>query len=249
MRVLFIPWDFVLILLLLGTVVPWRGAVKMNKLLRKPEMTGRDRLVLYGTTILFQWLLVGIVALSCLARSVDPEELAFSGGDPRRAVLAGLAVTGILCALQFLAVRKLLGPGEERVEKRGRFFAISERIMPRTVRELLVFAALACTAGISEEFLYRGFVFAAFVRMVVNYGSPTAPAAILSSLWFGLAHLYQGRRGLITTFVVGLILVSVRIWTGSLLPVIVAHAGIDLTVGFCFFRFAPKAQPLGATRK
>jgi membrane protease YdiL (CAAX protease family) len=46
-----------------------------------------------------------------------------------------------------------------------------------------------------------------------------------------LAHLYQGKRGLITTFVVGIILVSVRIWTGSLLPVIVAHAAIDLVAG------------------
>jgi membrane protease YdiL (CAAX protease family) len=103
--------------------------------------------------------------------------------------------------------------------------------MPRNSKEKVFFSALAFTAGVSEEFLYRGFVYTAFYRAVVNYGPPGSIAGVLSSLWFSLAHLYQGRRGLITTFVVGLILVSVRIWTGSLIPVIVAHAAIDLVAG------------------
>jgi len=125
--------------------------------------------------------------------------------------------------------------------KRGQLFEITEKIMPRTPTETLVYAALACTAGISEEFLYRGFVFMAFVRMIVNFGPPNAAAAILSSAWFSLAHLYQGRRGLITTCVVGMIFVLVRIWTGSLIPAVVAHIGIDLVVGICASKFLQKA--------
>ena len=125
--------------------------------------------------------------------------------------------------------------------KRGSLFAITEKIMPRTRTETLVYAALACTAGVSEEFLYRGFVFMAFVRMVVNFGPPSAAAAILSSAWFSLAHLYQGRRGIITTFVVGMIFAVVRIWTGSLIPAISAHIGIDLVIGICASRFLRKA--------
>ena len=125
--------------------------------------------------------------------------------------------------------------------KRGSLFAITEKIMPRTRTETLVYAALACTAGVSEEFLYRGFVFMAFVRMVVNFGTPSAAAAILSSAWFSLAHLYQGRRGIITTFVVGMIFAVVRIWTGSLIPAISAHIGIDLVIGICASRFLRKA--------
>jgi uncharacterized protein len=125
--------------------------------------------------------------------------------------------------------------------KRGSVFAITEKIMPRNSVETLVYAALACTAGISEEFLYRGFVFMACVRMVVNFGPPNLAAAILSSAWFSLAHLYQGRRGIITTFVVGMIFVGVRIWTGSLIPAVAAHIGIDLVAGICVSRFFPKA--------
>jgi membrane protease YdiL (CAAX protease family) len=126
-------------------------------------------------------------------------------------------------------------------EKRGRLFAITEKIMPQSRRETLIYAILACTAGVSEEFLYRGFVFMAFVRMIVNYGQPNAFAVILSSMWFSLAHLYQGKRGVITTFVVGLIFALIRVWTGSLIPAIVAHIGIDLVVGICAPRYLRQA--------
>jgi len=122
-------------------------------------------------------------------------------------------------------------------EERGSHFAITEKIMPRGLIETLVFASLACTAGLSEEFLYRGFVFMAFVRMTADFGPPKVAAAILASLWFSLAHLYQGRRGIITTFVVGIVFVTMRIWTGSLVPAIAAHIGIDLVAGICVSRF------------
>ena len=228
MHSLFIPWDFVLILLFLGVVIPWRGAARMKRLMSKPELTAADRLSLYGSTILFQWLIVAIVGLRALMRGVEPQELGIAAGDPWLVAWMSIALTGLLCLNQVVGLRRITKVPES---KRGRLFAITERIMPRTPTETLVYAALACTAGISEEFLYRGFVFTAFVRMIVNYGPPNALAAILSSAWFSLAHLYQGRRGVITTFVVGMIFMLVRIWTGSLIPAVAAHIGIDLVVG------------------
>jgi membrane protease YdiL (CAAX protease family) len=235
---LYIPWDFVLILLLLAVVIPWRGTVRMKRLMSLPETTATERLSLYGSTILFQWLLVLVVAWRCVARSVDLEELGLSASDPWRIAWISAALTVLLCLNQVVGLSKMsnLPP-----EKRGSVFAVSQRIMPRTSRELLVFAALACTAGISEEFLYRGFAFLAFVRMIVNYGPPNATAAVLSSLWFAVAHAYQGRRGVITTFVVGIIFASIRIWTGSILPAMAAHFGIDLVAGLCFSRLLRSA--------
>lgn len=234
---LFIPWDFVLILAFFGIVLPWRGAARIKRILAKPEMTARDRFTLYGSTILFQWLIVVIVAWRCAARAVRPEDLGIAASDPWRIAWTSIVLTGILCVNQVFGLRRIT---KLPAEKRGSLFAITEKIMPRTRPELLVYTALACTAGISEEFLYRGFVFMAFVRVVMNYGSPYASAAILSSAWFSVAHLYQGRRGLITTFVVGIIFVSLRIWTGSLLPAVIAHIGIDLTIGICASRFLGK---------
>ena len=234
---LFIPWDFVLILLFLAMIIPWRGNVRMKRLLDKADLTSRDRLSLYGSTIFFQWLLVAIVAWRCVARGVELEELGLAVTDPWRIAWTSIALTGLLCINQVLGLRKVSHLPEGR---RGSLFRITEKIMPRGRSETFVYAALACTAGISEEFLYRGFVFAAFVRMIVNYGPPDGLAAILSSGWFSLAHLYQGRRGLITTFIVGLIFVSLRIWTGSLVPAIAAHIGLDLAIGIFASRILPQ---------
>ena len=235
---LYIPWDFVLVLLFLGVIIPWRGAARMKRLLSKPELTSADRLSLYGSTILFQWLIVAIVAWRCVARSVGPDELGIAASDPWQVAWTSIVLTGLLCVNQVVGLRRITRMPEG---KRGSLFAITEKIMPRTRTETLVFAALACTAGISEEFLYRGVVFTAFVRMIVNYGPPNAAAAILSSIWFSLAHLYQGRRGIITTFVVGMIFALVRIWTGSLIPAFAAHIGIDLVAGICVSRFLRRA--------
>jgi membrane protease YdiL (CAAX protease family) len=234
----YIPWDFVLILVFLGTIVPWRGAVRIKRLLSKAELTPADRLSLYGSTIFFQWLIVAIVAWRCVARIVDPVELGLANGDTWRVAWTTIALTGILSANQVIGLSKI---ASLPTDKRGPTFAVTEKIMPRSLTETLVFAALACTAGLSEEFLYRGFVFMAFVRLMVNYGSPLVMAAIFSSAWFAIAHLYQGRRGVITTFVVGLIFVTVRIWTGSLIPVITAHIAIDLVAGILAPKFLRRA--------
>jgi membrane protease YdiL (CAAX protease family) len=235
---LFIPWDFALILVFLGVIVPWRGDARMKRLLSKPDLTGADRLSLYGSTILFQWLIVAVVVWRCLARSVSPEELGIAAADPWQVAWTTIALTGLLCANQVVGLRRV---ASIPVDRRGRLFAITEKIMPRTATETLIYAALACTAGVSEEFLYRGFVFTAFVRMIVNFGPPNSTAAILSSAWFSLAHVYQGRKGVITTLIVGIIFVLVRVWTSSLIPAIVAHAGIDLVVGIGASRFLRKA--------
>jgi membrane protease YdiL (CAAX protease family) len=235
---LYIPWDFVLILALLGVVLPWRGVARMKRFLSKPDLTAADRLSLYGSTILFQWLIVLIVVLRCAARTVGAEELGVAAPDSWQVAWTSVGLATVLSTIQVIGLRRM-----RKVEsaQRGALFRITEKIMPRTLTEFLVYAALACTAGVSEEFLYRGFVFTAFVRMIVNFGAPNGFAVILSSAWFALAHLYQGRKGVITTFVVVILFAAMRLWTGSIIPAITAHIGIDLVAGIVFLRARPEA--------
>jgi CAAX protease family protein len=234
---LFIPWDFVLVLVFLAVIVPWRGTQRMRRLFAKAELTSSDRLRLYASTIVLQWLIVGVLAFLCVRRSVSPNELGLQAGGLSRTLGLTVGLTAILCINQIFGFRKITKLPEGR---RGSLFAISEKIMPRSRTETLVYTALALTAGLSEEFIYRGFVFMAFMHALVNYVSPIWIAAVLSSIWFSVAHLYQGRRGLITTFVVGMIFVSARIWTASLLPSVTAHAAMDLTVGICACKLLQK---------
>ena len=67
------PWDFWLIFLALGVLLPWRGRVRMKKLLAMPRVSLMERLVLYASTIAFQWLAVAVVSW----RVWDPTRLRY----------------------------------------------------------------------------------------------------------------------------------------------------------------------------
>ncbi len=233
-----IPWDYLVILLFLGAFVPWRGVVRVRRLLGQPVLGATERLSLYGTTILYQWLIVAAVAWRALSRRLRPAELGLTTSDPWRTAWIAVAMTALLCASQWASLRRMMRVPEAR---RGALFRIAEKIAPRTSTEKMAFVALALTAGLSEEFLYRGFVFAVFASLYANPVLSLSVAAVLSSAWFAVAHLYQGRRGVITTFVVLLTFSVARIWSGSLLPSIAAHAGIDLFAGICVSRFVQNA--------
>ncbi len=233
-----IPWDFALILAALGVLIPWRGTVRVGRLMKMADLGSSGRLSLYASTILFQWAIAGLVFWRAHARGMSHAELGLAISDPWLAAWVTCGATLLLCASQIAGLRKMV---QLPVEKRGALFRITEKIMPRTWPEASLFAALACTAGLSEEFLYRGFVLAVFARVFAGAAGTTFLASGVSSLWFAIAHFYQGRRGIITTFVVGMIFAGLRIWSGSLLPSIVAHAGVDLLVGLYVPRLLRKA--------
>jgi uncharacterized protein len=229
-----IPWDLILILIVLGTLVPWRGAVRIKRLLEQPGLDARERLSLYASTILYQWLLAALVAWRAFSRKLGSVELGLTISDPWRTAWIAVVLTTFLCASQWASLRQIMRLPETQ---RGLLFRIAEKIMPRSFPEVLVFAALASTAGLTEEFLYRGFVFTVFARLLASSAVSIPTAAVLSSAWFGIGHLYQGRRGVITTFIVEIIFSLVRIWSGSLIPSMAAHAAIDLIAGIAVLRF------------
>lgn len=230
----FIPWDFALILIFLGAIVPWRGAVRIRRLLEQPAPGTDERLSLYRTTILFQWLIVAVVAWRAFSRNLGFAELGLTVSDPWRTSWIAVVLTALLCGNQWASLRRVARFPETQ---RGLLFTIAEKIAPRTPTEAITFAALACTAGLSEEFLYRGFALTVFARLIVNSALSSSIAAVLSSALFATGHWYQGRKGLITTFVVGMIFSGVRIWTGSLIPTVAAHIGIDLVAGLVVAKF------------
>lgn len=60
-------------------------------------------------------------------------------------------------------------------------------------------------AAFGEEFLYRGFFMKRLAGVLGDSSNAWLASAILISALFGLAHLYQGLSGVITTGLIGLI--------------------------------------------
>ena len=228
------PWDFWLIFLFLSIVIPWRGYIRLKKLLALPSVDSKEKLALYAMTIAFQWVLAGVVAWRALTRGITLQELGL-GLQPWFGILAaGLFGALLIGGLQWLNLRRIgrmEGPAPEILRK------LANRLLPVNLLEYLPYSALAITAGVCEEFVYRGFGIAAFSKA----GLPTWLVVIVSSVLFGLAHAYQGKAGIISTGVFGVLLAIGRIWSGSLVPAMLWHAGLDLTAGIA----APKYLATG----
>lgn len=224
------PWDIALIFFVLIVILPWRGRVKMKKLLAQAQVSTVERLTLYGSTISFQWLLAAVVAWRASMHRYTAAQLGLS--TPLRGRLFLVAIVGgvTIASLQWLNLRRV---ARIPIEKRGPLVAIAQRIFPHSTVELLAFFALAITAGICEEFLYRGFAMAVLARL----GFPVWAVLLFSSVMFGLAHLYQGRGGLVGTLLIGTVLGIVKIAYDSLVPVIFWHSALDIVAGVAGSRY------------
>jgi CAAX protease family protein len=218
------PWDIALIFFVLGVVVPWRGRAKLRHLLAKARVEPAERLSLYASTVAFQWVAVAVAGWRAWAHGFTARELGLVISGPAR--IGAIAVLGAtsIAALQWLNLRRM---GRSSSPLRTPLQALAERILPQSRGELIPFFALAITAGVCEEFLYRGFAMTAFLR----WGLPLWIAVVGSSLLFGLAHLYQGRSGFASTAILGLFLGATRAAVVSLIPVTLWHIAVDLTAG------------------
>jgi membrane protease YdiL (CAAX protease family) len=224
------PWDIWLIFLVLGVIFPWRGRVRMKKLLALPQVGTIERLALYASTIAFQWLAVAVVAWRAWVHGFRASQLGLTIHDRNRILVASMVGVAAIAALQWLNLRRV---GKIPVEARGPVQAVAERILPQSTVELLPYLALAITAGLCEEFLYRGFAMAVLVQV----GLRAWAVVLISSVLFGLAHSYQGRGGIMVTLMIGTILGSSRIVYDGLVPAIFWHSAVDVVAGIAGPRY------------
>ncbi len=209
---------------MLGVVLPWRGRARLRKLLAIPHVSTMERLSLYASTIAFQWIIATLVAWRAWAHGFTAAELGLTIDGKGRVLLIGIGGATILAILQWLNLRRM---GRLPAAERGLLQSLAERIFPQSRVEMLPYVALAVTAGLCEEFLYRGFALAAIVRA----GSPVWAAVVISSILFGLAHIYQGRAGSMGTALLGALFGTARIVYHSLVPVVLWHSAVDLVAG------------------
>lgn len=99
-------------------------------------------------------------------------------------------------------------------------------LIPRTADERGVFAILSVAAGVGEEVAYRGYAIPVLIPVVGSVG-----ALLLTSVVFGVLHVYQGALGILRTTAMGATLAGGFLLSGSLLPGMIAHTLIDLLAG------------------
>jgi CAAX protease family protein len=212
--------------LLFGYIVfitPWLGRWKYRQLKEKLAAgVAGAKIEAYRRSVLNQILRVTIVFAIA---HIDP---AFSGtvqmlrpGYESSAV-AFLAVFTLAIGLSAAWFRYHGNRQFERLRK------TAGAILPWTPSEHSWFAAIGVGAGISEELVFRAFLFCYLGRLMPLLGPYGVLAA--SSLIFGVNHLYQGSRGVLGTTIVGLVLGLLYYQYEGLLVPMVVHALLDLRI-------------------
>lgn len=217
-------WDYVAILLFLGVIAPILGYFRVRRLMEVPFTTSMERLALYGSTIAVQWVIAGAILWRTAVHGIGPPQLGLVVVDGKLTASVAVLLSLLLLANQIVSIRKLAANPQEI---KGVIAELAWKIFPQTQIERLAFVALVVTVAICEELIYRGFVQGLFQGL----GGSILAGIFGSALFFAAAHVYQGRRGLVSTFVVGLAFATIRWWTGNLLPSVFAHFVADLAAG------------------
>jgi membrane protease YdiL (CAAX protease family) len=229
--------------LLLAVFFPIRSATFGYARLRRAaeEDVPRVRRMLYRQALVMQWSFVAAILALWLWQGRDLPALAVKWpSGPLAPWLVGLTALALL-VLWVQAGALARRPGALEMVRR-RLSHIG-RMFPATPGELAWFRALAVTAGVCEELMFRGFLMGYCAHFV-----PWWAAALLSSVVFGIGHSYQGWRGMVQTGLVGFAMTIPVLLTGSLAIPVALHAAGDLYAG-TLGHLAQRPAPGGAVEK
>jgi len=210
--------------LVLAVLLPLFGWLGVRRLRRNLDagLPYTRRIIDYRNNMLVLWTVCA--AALCLwvwqMRDWSTLGLTIPGGDYGRlavAVAIALIVVGYSYRTLLLVRASAVTAGNVIESTRSFSFAL-----PHTRRDLRWFYALSITAGITEEVLYRGFLLA-----YLSAYMPVAAAAVMSALLFAGGHAYQGLRGVVQVFVLGMAFSAMYLLSGSLMVPIVAHVLVD----------------------
>jgi membrane protease YdiL (CAAX protease family) len=211
------PWHTVFVLCLIATQAYW-GKLRSDqaRLVLNP-----DRVSMYERTILFEWLMLGLVLVGVW---LNGSSLFAVLGDRWRSGLQFLRDVGIglLFLVASIMVSSMAGPHGGAGDRGTQF------LLPQGKIEIALWVVLSLTAGICEEAVYRGYLQKQFMAL-----TKSVPAGIFfPALAFGAAHSYQGLARASMIAVMGAMSGILAYWCRSVRPGMIAHALQDVLGAF-----------------
>jgi hypothetical protein len=212
------PWHTAVVILA-GAMNAYRGAITAAQ---SRAGLGPSRSQMYLRTMLFEILLLAIVAAGVLLRG---KSLRTIFGHRWQSAGEMLRDLGIGIALWFVAlfIVSILGGVF------GRHVAADPAItflLPQSSTEIALWIPLSLVAGICEEAVFRGYLQRQFSAI-----SRSVPVGIvIAAAAFGAVHLYQGWSRTLLIAISGVLFGVVALWRGTVRPGMFAHGLQDAIV-------------------
>jgi membrane protease YdiL (CAAX protease family) len=203
--------------LALIAILSFLGKLRADQL---RTMVNPDRVAVYGRTILFEWLLLGLVLVGVWLKGASLLEVLGNRWHSVRQFLRDAGI-GMLFLIASIMVSSILGSHGGVGDKATQF------LLPHGGVEMAVWVVLSITAGICEEAVYRGYLQRQFMAL-----TKSVPAGIvISALAFGAAHSYQGFARASVIGVIGAMGGILAYWVSSVRPGMIGHALQDILGG------------------
>lgn len=200
---------------------PCLGVLFYRNLQARLAVAENARARYYKLLLVWEWTWVGVIALILLASAAPVAVLGLRPVNDIGWVIIGSIVAQVVTTVLFRVVPRMRGSLERQL-------AGAAALLPTGRTERWLYAAVAITAGICEELLYRGFAW--FYLTTVFPDLPVLVAGIVVALVFGMAHAYQGKTGILQASLAGGAFLVLYLFTGSLVPSMIGHALADLRV-------------------
>ena len=109
--------------------------------------------------------------------------------------------------------------------------------LPPKLVQILIVVSLAVSAGFCEEVICRGY----FLQQFLRWSDSKAVAVGLQASLFSLAHgSNQTPMGFVHKFLLGVLFGVVAVRRHSLIPGIIAHAGVNSMIGIAAVLVVPR---------
>jgi membrane protease YdiL (CAAX protease family) len=217
-----------LLVFFLIVVTPLWDRYEIPRLKASTEV--RKKIHFYEKIMTASWisaLVAGLtIGLAAVTMQRTPGEIAWLDAGSRGAIFMKGMIGGVFLVI-FVPALLALGSAKIR-DKAGRAAKRLAFLVPSTREERRWWWLVCITAGVCEEIVYRGFLLH-YLHATPFHLSLTW-ALVVSSVIFGIGHLYQGIAGAVSTVVIGFLLGAMYLMTGNLLLPIVVHAVMDLRV-------------------
>lgn len=229
-----------ILILVIGLTLIFPVLEILRKIKKEPPslITEQVKVRSYTHTIAWGWGKALVVLVLCLFAGISFYDVGLRGISLHQniwftsitLILCGLFfVVNICCMIAYLLSSKYRKGEHEQLAK-NKAETWKEILSPRSKKEKTYFFFVSLTAGVSEEFVFRGVLFFLLQAVFPTMSMPLI--LVVASAIFGIAHTYQGMRGIVRTGITGAMFGALFLVTGSLIPGMVLHFIIDFEAAF-----------------
>jgi len=203
----------VAVLVLLVIAVPALGALVAARLKSVEDSPARKR-ARYARTMLILWTMTALAYYALQLHGQTPADIGLRAPHNVLWYAVGPLIVALLLSMS----------GAGRGDISTDYARAIRPVIPNDAVDWCWFVAVAATAAICEEFLYRGYA----LMQIAALSHSIIAGVVISAVAFGLGHAYQGRIGMAGTAITGLLYAALFLASGSLVPCMLAHFMQDM---------------------